>query len=137
MTHLPMLLAQRANWERLGDRFSGKSAEVNPWELFVLLLAMAGAGLLIWLLHRVAKWQEGRVRKPNPRRLFNELCRTHRLGGWERRALRALAEGLGAQQPAEVFLRPEAFELEALPEMASGRPAALEKLRRKLFPELT
>lgn len=131
-----MLLAQRHNWERLGDRFSGKHAEVNWEELLVLLACLIGSAVVIWLLYAATRWQEARLRRPNPRRLFRELCRAHRLNRWERRVLRELAESAAARQPAELFVRPDAFRPAPLPRLATERPAAFEQLRRKLFPEL-
>lgn len=130
------LLAQRDKWERLGDRFSGEAAEFNLQELLVLLVAALAAGALIWLLRAAARWQEGRSRQPNPRRLFNDLSRAHRLTRWERRALRELGESLGVRQPAEVFLRPDAFRLNPLPPEAAKKPIALKQLYKKLFPEV-
>ena len=119
------LLAQRENWERLGDRFSGDAAEVNYQELGMLLAVAVGGALVIWLLRSVARWQEGRSRHPNPRRLFRDLSRVHRLNRWERRVLRALADAVGLRQPAEVFVRPDAFRVNPLPaEAADDAPRA-------------
>lgn len=132
-----MLLAQRANWERMGDRFSGEAAELQTGELLTLLAVMIGAGVLIWLLRFAARWQEGRSRRPNPRRLFSDLCRAHRLNRWERKLLREMGEGLGLRQPAEVFVRPDAFRATPLPPEAESKPAAFKQLQRKLFAELS
>ncbi|TWT75999.1 hypothetical protein Pla123a_27850 [Posidoniimonas polymericola] len=132
-----LILAQRANWERMGDRFSGEAAELQTEELLTLLAVVVGAGLLIWLLRVAARWQEGRLKRPNPRRLFNDLCRAHRLNRWERKLLREMGEGLGLRQPAEVFVRPDAFRASPLPPDAEAMPVAFKQLQKKLFAELS
>lgn len=131
-----LLLAQRDNWERLGDRFSGQNAEIDLHELGVLLLGLVAAGALIWLLHRLAKWQEGRALSHNPKRLFRDLCRSHRLSGWQVKVLRAVSEAVGLQEPAEVFVRPEALKVENLPDDWEKHRADVDSLRRRLFTEL-
>lgn len=134
MTSLAMLLAQRDRWERLGDQFSGRNAEIHPGEIAVILGSLAAAALGIWLLYAVSRWQEGKMGRPRPGRLFRDLCRTHRLNRWERAVVRSAAEAAGARQLAEAFVRPEMFH--QAPPAAQEKPAAYNQLRRKLFPEL-
>lgn len=127
------LLAQRHRWERLGDRFSGDHAKLDNQELLLIGLMVVGGAAVIVALARLAKWQENRRLRPNPARLFRDLCRAHGLSGAERKTLRALAEACGARQPAEVFLRPELFRRESALRHAGAQAAVIDRLRRKLF----
>lgn len=135
MSSTIFLLAQRHNWERLGEQFSGSNAKLQPRDILMIVAAVAGAALLVGVLSLAARWQEGRIAKPNAGRLFRELCRAHRLNRWERRVITTLAEEIGARQPAEVFVRPDAFEGSAIAAFGD-RPAALQQLRIKLFGDM-
>ncbi|MEM6655925.1 MAG: hypothetical protein AAF596_08995 [Planctomycetota bacterium] len=123
------LLAQRHNWERLGDQFSGKNAKFDLGEVGWLVTLAAGAIVALWVLDRVAKRFEGRAGRPNPGRLFRELCRAHRLKRRERSLLRRLASATGQEHAANLFVRADLFDPATLPDDAD----ALQSLRGRLF----
>lgn len=128
-------MAQRHNWERMGDRFSGKHAELDMGEIGVIIAACAAAGLLLWLLQWAAKWQEGKLDSPSPGRLFRDLCRAHKLRWRERRLLKQLASDTNVDHPVELFLKPEAFNIGRIPASLEAKATAVVSLSERLFAE--
>ena len=137
MSHTLLLLAQRSNWSRMGDRFSGAHAKFDVGELITIALLCVGAVALIWGLHWLAKRQEGWLSRPNPRRLFRELCKAHQLKRHDRTLLSQLAEATDVGQPSELFLRPDLFEADGLPGELQNWATDLERIARTLFAEST
>lgn len=68
-----------------------------------------------------------------PWKLFRELCRAHQLDRPSQRLLAQVARARRYAQPAEVFVRPQAFSPEGLPPALRQRAAHLERLQRLLF----
>ncbi|TWT93374.1 hypothetical protein Pla108_38680 [Botrimarina colliarenosi] len=101
------LLAQRSNWNRLGDRFSGQALRWDLSDAVGLVLLVAGFALGFWLLSRLGKLQENWSRKDRPRSPFSELIRAHGLSRRDRFHCRQVADELGLADPAEVFVRPD------------------------------
>lgn len=130
-----ILLAQRHNWQRLGDRFSGSNAKLDVGELVAILAACIVAGLLLWLLQWTAKWQEGKLDSPSPGRLFRDLCRAHKLRFKDRRLLKRLAQGSHIDHPVELFLKPEAFNIGRIPADLEHQATAILALAERLFAE--
>ncbi|MEM9186505.1 MAG: hypothetical protein AAGB00_08435 [Planctomycetota bacterium] len=123
-------------WKHLGKNFSGSNARLDTGELAAVVGLFVGLGLLVWLLHWVnSNWREWSTR-PNPKRLFQELCRCHGLSRRHRAVLLRLAEAEGLQQPAEVFLLPDLFDLEDLPPELAQDASAMEHLGVLLFDDL-
>ena len=81
-------------------------------------------GGLIGVLRWLAYWEKTSADRPNPKRLFADLCDTHGLSHEERAVLRELAAAKGLPRPAELFVRPELF---------SEGPRAVSRLRDRLF----
>ena len=103
------LLAQRTNWHSLGDRFSGDHLSLQTEDFVwagVLVLFFGGLlGALKWL----AYWDKMRRERPNPKRLFADLCDAHGLSEEDRDLLRAVAGENELTRPADLFVRPELF----------------------------
>ena len=121
------LLAQRDNWSRLGDRFSGHHLRLQTEDIVggVVLLV---AGLLLYFGLNYAWSVSKRLSsKEPPRDVFRRLVQAHRLTRAEERVLREIAEQAGLKKPAEVFVRPELFT-----EAARRRPQT-ERLAGQLF----
>lgn len=104
------LLAQRSNWSRLGDRFSGEYLRLRPEDLIgaAALVAVFVGGY--WLLRYLGEAQDDADRKACPKRLFDALARSHGLTRAERRAVRDAAEEAGLPRAADAFLRPDLAE---------------------------
>lgn len=114
------LLAQRSNWSRMGDRFSGSAARLETGEMIGLAALVIGAAVLIWGLHWLSKQEENWFRRPSPRRLFRELCRTHGLKHGARRRLKKIAAQAQLVNAVEIFLRPDLVEDPDLAEKLFG-----------------
>ena len=130
-----VVLADRSQWERLGDGVSGRNAQLSVDELLVLV-AIAGAGVLLII------WLKGLLRRQDPTRtcnkpkqLFAQLCKEHRLTSQYRQVLAELAKSLQFPNPAEIFLRPEAFNVATLPPQLRPDADRVFILREKLFAE--
>jgi hypothetical protein len=127
------LLAQRDLWEAMGSHFSGDKAKFNAqdWSLLLgLVLLLAGFfAALNWLY----RWQQARKLSNEPRHLFDDLCRAHRLGRKDRKRLRLLAESHVLESPSTLFLRPDLFEVRNLPVDEDREVAAYQQLAEKLF----
>jgi hypothetical protein len=130
---LVLPLAQRDAWESLGNRFSGEHAKLNLSDLWslggVLIAAVALIFLLRWVYHR----QQARRFSCEPRHLFDDLCRTHRLRRGERKRLRMLAEHHDLASQAILFVRPDLFDAPQLPDDQPATLVECERLQRKLF----
>lgn len=127
------LLAQRDLWEAMGSHFSGDKAKFNAqdWSLLLgIVLLLAG---FFTVLNWVYRWQQARKLSNEPRHLFDDLCRAHRLGRKDRKRLRVLAESHVLESPSALFLRPDLFEVTNLPVEEEGEIAAYEKLASRLF----
>ncbi len=125
------------NWSRMGDHFSGRGARLDMGEMLMLGAIVAIAGVGIWALNWAANREKTRRRKPSPRRLFGELCRTHGLNRRDRRLLNQLAEASPVETPGELFLRPELFERESLADAVKQDADELQAIARILFEEAT
>ncbi len=127
--------AQRDAWESLGNRFSGEHAKLNLQDLWSLAgVVMAGIAL-VWLLRWLYQRQQARQLSCDPRHLFADLCRAHRVSHSDRRRLEHLANHHQLGVSAELFVRPDLFDPPCLPEDEYDirSVAAFEGLRRKLF----
>lgn len=123
------LVAQRHNWERMGDKFSGDNARFQFSDIGWMLVFVAGALLLLWWLSVVTKRFEGYTSRPSPNRLFSDLCRAHKLNRSQRSLLRRLAESAGVEHPVSLFVHADKFDSALLPDDTS----AIAELRARLF----
>ena len=94
------------------------------------VLWLAAVLALGWLLSRFLT-RTGK--KDRPWGLFLALCRRHRLRWRECRLVWQLARRHTPQMPARVFLEPELFQPDRLPDHRNGKTALLEQLRIRLF----
>ena len=127
-------LAQRDTWESLGNRFSGEHARFNPADLIWLAVIAAVAVVGLWWLAALSKRIEGRSSRPQPWRLFRELCARHSLTRDERSLLKKIAERTGLDQPAVLFVREDLFKDDHINgDHLADEQQALGELRQKLF----
>jgi hypothetical protein len=130
---LRTLLADLTTWRRLGEQFSGSGAELSQGEMLSLSAMGLAAVIAIWFLQRLAYRQEHPQSYYRPRRLFRQLCRTHRLKRADCQRLRRLAQRFHLRQPALLFVEPDYFVLENLPSEFSHERQEIDALRRRLF----
>ena len=127
------LLAQREAWENLGNRFTGNHLRFHWGDLGAMFGILTGAVLFVLLLRWLYRVQQARIYSNEPRHLFIDLCRAHRLRRRERRLLRELATASHLEQPALVFVRPDLFEPETMLDEKPKKVQAYERLAVKLF----
>jgi len=130
---LELPLAQRETWERLGDRFSGRNAEVQWADLFSVGAVVCGAILFFFLLRWLHGLQEARRKSNDPRHLFNDLCSAHQVGYADRHRLYLLASAYDLASPGVLFVRPDYFRSGQLPEELFEDAEPLEELAKRLF----
>jgi hypothetical protein len=117
----------------IGDNFpdSGPRAtwvELRPYGIAAVIAALVAAVVI-----QVRKRNDMSEHCDKPWKLFRELCLVHGLDQPSQRLLARLARARQFAQPAEVFVRPQAFVSESLPEELKSRAAHLERLRQRLF----
>lgn len=126
-------LANREAWQSLGNRFSGDNAKFSTGDLWALLGILLVAAALVWLLNWLYRRQQARRLSNEPRHLFIDLCRVHRLSRRDCRLLQQLSEEADLPLAAMVFVRPDLFDPQALSTDNEKELAAYERLAAKLF----
>lgn len=128
-------LAQRDAWESLGNRFSGDHAEFNWGDLVALAGVILAIGALVWLLRWLYGMQQARRLSNEPRHLFADLCKAHRLDRRDRKRLELLSQQLDLATPATLFVRPDLFDQRGLLAHAidEQETIAYARLSDKLF----
>lgn len=135
--HLQLLLplAQRDAWENLGNRFSGDHAQFQWTDLLALASIILAGVALVWLLRWLYNLQQARQLSSDPRHMFADLCKAHRLGRLDRKQLELLSQQLELTMPATLFVRPDLFDPQEL--MSRGlddqQAAQYAQLSQKLF----
>lgn len=95
-----------------------------------MLLAIAiGAAWCLWQRHQRLRHSPEGLNY----RLWQELCRAHRLSHRDRRALRLAAESIGLTQPAQLFVLPESLDQAIAANIDPRRQARLQSLRGRFF----
>lgn len=110
MTVMPILLpllAQRSNWSRLGDRFSGSHLRFQFEDLLGVLALVGLAIAFLVAMRLLATWQRAIDQPTTPKQLFAELAKAHALSRAERAELRRVAAEAGLDDAADAFLRPD------------------------------
>jgi hypothetical protein len=122
-------------WDAMRSNFHGDQARFSTSDGVALLLFALALALGFWLLSRALAQQARRRPYNNPRRLFRELARAHRLSRADRGLLRDLAGFRQIQPAARVFIEPLAFEAHGLNARLQRRSQRLSELQRLLFAE--
>lgn len=98
------------------------------------LAALAAVAVLAWY----ASTQRRRGGKPDlyqPRKLFDDLCKLHRLSRGDIMLLHALAKERQLDFPGLLFVHPEHFTSDVRHDDDDGYAEALGELHRRLFGE--
>ena len=127
------LLAERSNWQRLGDRFRRDTTDFYDYNLLAVLAIAAAIAIGLLLLHQFARRREHGKSYNSPPELFRELCRAHRLDRRERRLLKRLAAAWGLASPAYLFIEPNYFDTTRLSAEWEQDAQRIARLRRRLF----
>jgi|GEM_PF-2255166 len=101
------------------------------WPAVVVVVAVLALG---WLL--LSRFLARLRQNQRPWGLFFALCRRHRLSWRECRLLWQLARKQTPQMPARIFLEPDSFQPDRLPEHWNEKAAVVEQLRIRLFGSL-
>jgi hypothetical protein len=138
MIHFPMswaaLIAQTPDDYRVWGRFDNQpsTSGIPQW-----MLIMGGTALLLATIALVQGLRTRRRRREfwhdNSARLFQDLCRAHRLDLGNRRLLKKLAAGRSIEHVTELFVEPQHFEAPDLPPALQASAHHLRQLRQTLF----
>jgi len=131
-----VLLAQRGRIDSLSRGFRKPPMRLDPGNVAVGLLLLAGAILAIWLLVHLLKIQERRGGYISAATLFLSLCRAHRVGWSQRWLLWRVARAQQLREPARLFLEPERLDAARLGPALQTYAAALDGLRQRFFAEM-
>jgi hypothetical protein len=125
-----------AAWRDLGNHFSGRHAQFKLADALTLgAIVIAGAALIALMLW----WQKRllrRERSNQPLHLFQDLCHAHSLSWWQRRLIERLAQQRDITPRASLFVRPDLFAPQELPDALQSYRHAYAELRERLFADL-
>lgn len=108
---------------------AGHNERVSSITALGYIVAALCIVVLMWAV--LGWWERFVSRRSRPATLFDELAEAHGLNGGDRELLRAVARENGFDEPAMVFVRPDAVAA-AQPSRAA-RAERLEELHRRLF----
>lgn len=117
----------------IGDNFPDSGPRATWSQLRPYGVAAIVAAILAVIVVQLRKRNDMTEHCDKPWKLFRELCRVHGLDRQSQRLLAKLAQARRFAQPAEVFVRPQAFMPESLPPGLKPRAAHFERLRQLLF----
>jgi hypothetical protein len=126
------VLAARQDMHRVWGRFDHVHTSATDQLLIVLgALALLSIVLFVWRL--VARRAVRTFSCDSSWRMFGELCAAHRLNLSSRRLLKRLAATRQLASPTMLFVQPEHFETNTLPDSLQSAAAEIQKLRSVLF----
>jgi hypothetical protein len=134
---LPMLLAQIERWREMGRDFQVDRPKLDPSLIVACVIVLLAVIIFLWFLARLMNRQEGRRQYNSPKQLFRSLCRVHELTAGQRRLLMQIARAQHLPLPGSLFLEPDRFDAALRSPLFQSQHPALEKLRRKLFSDLS
>lgn len=122
-------------WSAMRSSFHGEEARFSTSDAVALLLFVLALAVGFWMLSRVLAKQDRRRPYNNPRKLFRELARAHRLTRGQRGLLAELASSRGIEPAARIFVEPLAFNSNELSGRLQRRADEIGELQRQLFAE--
>lgn len=130
MTFKPLLAWPLAE---IGDNFPDSGPRLNWSDLWAYGIALAVGAAATALVIFLRRRNDMTVHCNNSRKLFRELCMVHGLDLPSQRLLASLARARRFEQPTQVFLSPEAFDVGDLPLEWQSRSGHLRRLKAVLF----
>ncbi len=127
------LLAQVANWQRLGDGLHKPGGRGGLEEVLWVLVGLAALAAVVFGIEYARRRFDFTLTCNDSTKLFRELCKVHGLDYPSKRLLRRIASAAGFEEPAAVFLSPEWFDPERLPKRLASEERRLQELRDRLF----
>lgn len=120
----------------MGRQFRAPEAGIQAMDVFLIVAFAASALLLITVLRWLLNRPDRRERLVSPRGVLKELFAAHRLSVAQRRLLTRIARHLALKEPARLFVDPDLLERCEWEAEFAKDAAMVNRLRRKLFPEL-
>ena len=117
----------------IGDNFPQSGPRLNWSDLWAYGIAVIVGAVATALLLYLRRRNDMTIHCNNSWKLFRELCQIHELDLPSQRLLAALATARGYEQPTQVFLAPEAFEVSDLPPSWQLSAGHLHRLKQVLF----
>jgi hypothetical protein len=128
------LLAQSPDDYRVWGRFDNQPVTNGIPQWMIIF------GVTAILLAAIALFQSVRTLRSrrefwcsSPKRLFQDLCRAHRLKPSSRRLLKKMAAARGLEHAAELFVEPTHFDEANLPAPIQTLARDVRQLRHTLF----
>ncbi len=127
-----LILANRARWERLGDRFRTDRPAIEATDMIWLGVTALIAVLVVYVLSRATSTANQKRVIHSPRKLFRELSNAHGLDRSQRRLLETIARTQSLPMPAMIFIDPARLADQRLPKELRSRQEIVT-LRATLF----
>ncbi|HEX4414163.1 MAG TPA: hypothetical protein VH107_11085 [Lacipirellulaceae bacterium] len=128
------LLAQTPDDYRVWGRFDHQPV-TNGIPQWMLIFGVTAILLAIIALVQAVRARRARREfwHDSPKRLFQDLCRAHRLRPANRRLLKKIAAARGVEYASELFVEPRHFEEADLPATLAESTRDVRQLRHALF----
>lgn len=120
----------------IGDNFPQSGPRLNWSDLGAYGIAIVVGALVTALVLYIRNRNDMSLRCDNPWKLFRELCQIHDLDRPSQRLLASLARVRRYEQPSQVFVAPESFDVADLPTSWRSRAGHLRRLKIVLFDEV-
>jgi hypothetical protein len=128
------LLAQTPDDYRVWGRFDNQPVTkgIPQWMLIFGVTAILLATIALFQSVRARRLRR-EFRHDNPKRLFQDLCRAHRLKPANRRLLKKMAAARGLEHATDLFVEPSHFDEAGLPTSLAASARDVRQLRHALF----
>lgn len=127
------LAAEKGLFQRLGDKFRFENAQLDSSDLLVAIVVIGVGMATVWVLATYMRRSERPKTLDNPKKLFQELCKLHRLERHESALLRAVAEAVPLENPAMLFVDPGLLDAAILDARWVDESADLARYRELFF----
>jgi hypothetical protein len=127
-----LCLADRAQWQRLGDGFRKHATTIERSDILAGLAILIGFAIGVLILSRLAARAEKRRALYSPRALFRQLCDAHGVDRTGRRLLMFVARAQMLADPNRLFIEPDRLDVSLLPQEWQSHRAELAALRVRL-----
>ena len=117
----------------IGDNFPQSGQRLNWSDLWAYGIAVIVGAIATAVILYMRRRNDMTIYCNNSWKLFRELCQIHGLDHQSQRLLAALATARGYEQPTQVFLAPEAFDVSDLPPVWQLSTGHLHRLKQVLF----